>query len=400
MGKKRYLSAREAAGELGISVATLYSYVSRGLVRSEAVGGRGRRYRAEDVRRLRERAERRRDPDRSVAGALDWGTAVMESAITLVGDEGVFYRGRDVSSLAAGSRIEEVAALLWLGDETLAGELFRGDGSSVPERSREATFGLPPFEAFQVVLPLVAAGDPAAYDLRARPVAGRGARIMRLMAVVASGEGEVSSGISGTLGGGWGLDGDGAALLDAAMVLCADHELPVSTFAARCVASSGATPYAAVQAGLAALGGTKHGGMLDLVEAFAREVEAVGEARAVVAGRLRRGDGVPGFGHTLYPGGDPRGRALLEMLKERYQRSVAVELAGEVEEGVMELTGDRPTIDFGLVVLSRALGLPEGAALALFAIGRTAGWVAHAIEQYQTGALIRPRARYTGKPPE
>src|SRR5829696_2582210 len=98
MGEERYLSAGRAAEELGISLATLYAYVSRGLVRSESVEGkrRNRRYRAEDVRRLKERKERRRDPDRVVEGALHWGTPVLESGITLIDGDGLYYRGRDV----------------------------------------------------------------------------------------------------------------------------------------------------------------------------------------------------------------------------------------------------------------------------------------------------------------
>src|SRR5215216_7537220 len=126
MGEERYLSARRAAEELGISLATLYAYVSRGMIRSEAAGGsrRNRRYRAEDVRRLKERKERRRDPDRTVEDALHWGTPVMESAITLISDDGLYYRGRDVIGLAAESTIEEVAALIWTGDPAKALELF------------------------------------------------------------------------------------------------------------------------------------------------------------------------------------------------------------------------------------------------------------------------------------
>ncbi len=129
MGAGRYLTAREAAGELGVSLATLYAYVSRGMIRSEAAGGRGRRYRAEDVRRLKERKERRRDPDRAIEGALHWGTPVLESAITLVADGGLYYRGRDVVDLASRSRIEEVAALIWAGDPAAARDLF----STTPE---------------------------------------------------------------------------------------------------------------------------------------------------------------------------------------------------------------------------------------------------------------------------
>src|SRR5215217_4554704 len=123
---ERYLSAGRAAEELGVSVSTLYAYVSRGMVRSEAVEGkkRNRRYRAEDVRRLKERKERRRDPDGVVEGALRWGTPVMESGITLIDDGRLYYRGREVVNLAGKKSIEEVAALVWTGDEAMASTLF------------------------------------------------------------------------------------------------------------------------------------------------------------------------------------------------------------------------------------------------------------------------------------
>jgi citrate synthase len=395
-GEGRYLAAREAAEELGVSLATLYAYVSRGMIRSEAGGGRSRRYRAEDVRRLQERKERRRDPDAAVEGALSWGTPVLESAITLVTDDGLYYRGRDAVALSAGSTVEEVAALIWTGDPGEAAELFGGDPTEVPPRVRELMGGLPPVEAFQALLPMAAAADPAAYDLRPEAVARTGARILRLMAGAATGE--EGAGLAETLRRGWCPGEAGAArLLGAALILCADHELPVSTFAARCVASSEATPYGVVAAGLAALGGIKHGGQVELVEAFLREVEAAGEARAAISGRLRRGETVPGFGHSLYPGGDPRGAELLRITAAANPGSPSVALATTVVREAEGLLGERPTLDLGLATLARALGLPDGSAVALFALGRTIGWIGHAIEQYTSGSLIRPRARYVGE---
>ncbi|CAA9431631.1 MAG: 2-methylcitrate synthase [uncultured Rubrobacteraceae bacterium] len=400
----RYLGAREAAGELGISVQTLYAYVSRGLIRSEAVGGkkRNRRYRAEDVRRLRERKEQRRDPGKAAEGALYWGTPVMESAITLISDGKLYYRGRDALALAAGNSIEEVAALIWTGDPANASEVF-GVGSPTfsprYESVRKGVSGLPPVEAFQVLLPLAATEDLAAYDLRPAAVARTGARILRLMSGVAAGEEAAGGSVAATLRRGWAPRHTGAeALFGSALVLCADHELNVSTFAARCVASSEANPYAAVTAGLAALQGAKHGGQTELVEALLREVEASGDPRRVIAGRLKRGEGVPGFGHSLYPGGDPRSAELLRLAAEARPESPAVALSGTVAEEVLGLIDERPTLDFGLVTLAQTLGLSSGGAIALFAIGRTVGWVGHAIEQYGSDSLIRPRARYTGEP--
>jgi citrate synthase len=396
MGEERYLGARRAAEELGVSLATLYAYVSRGMIRSEAAGGRKRRYRAEDVRRLKERKERRRDPDRVVDGALHWGTPVLESAITLIEEGRLYYRGRDAVALAAGSAVEEVAALIWTGDPGRAPELFPLKVPELPPSVGVALGnGLPPVEAFQVLLALAGAEDPAAYDLRAGAVARTGARILRLMASVASGE--AAPGVAETLGRGWCPDDrEAEALLDAALVLCADHELPVSTFVARCVASSETTPYAVVVAGLSAMGGVKHGGQVELVEAFLREVEAAGSGREAIAGRLRRGERIPGFGHSLYPGGDPRGAELLRLTTAAYPDSPSVALCVAVVEEAGGLMDERPTVDFGIVTLARALGLPPGGAVALFALGRTVGWIGHAIEQYEGGSLIRPRARYVG----
>ena len=393
------MTAREAAGELGVSLPTLYAYVSRGMVRSEAAEGgrRSRRYRAEDVRALLERREGRRDPGRAAEGALRWGAPVLESGITLVDGGRLFYRGREVGELAAGGGIEEVAALIWTGDALRAGEIF-ASSETLPGRVRETLEGLPPVEAYQASLPVAAVGDPAGYDLRPAAVARTGAKILRLGAAAVGGEGTGRA--AETLGRGWCPgEPEAATLIDAALVFCADHELPVSTFAARCVASARATPYAAVQAGLAALGGVRHGGQVELAEAFLREVEAAGDARAVVAGRLRRGDGVPGFGHRLYPEGDPRGAGLLRATAALYPGRPAVALAEAVSGAVLDLTGERPTVDLALATVGRALGLPPGGAVGLFAVGRTVGWIGHAIEQYATEGLVRPRARYVGPRP-
>jgi len=393
----RYLTAGEAAAELGVSLPTLYSYVSRGMVRSEAAEGgrRSRRYRAEDVRALK---ERRRDPEGVAEGALRWGSPVLESGITLVDGGRLFYRGRDVEGLAAGCGIEEVASLIWTGDPGRATEVFSGDTDVLSPRVRRTLRtlgGLPPVELFQALLPVASADDPVGYDLRPAGVVGTGARVLRLMAGVVGGEG--AGGTAEALRRGWCPGEPGAAaLLDAALVFCADHELPVSTFAARCVASAGATPYAVVQAGLAALGGTRHGGQTELAGVFLDEVAASGDARKVIAGRLRRGDGLPGFGHPLYPEGDPRGASLLRISAETMPGSPAVGLSRAVVEEVRELTGERPTVDLALATVARALGLPAGGAVALFAVGRTVGWIGHAIEQYSSNTLIRPRARYVG----
>jgi citrate synthase len=408
----RYLTAREAAGELGISLKTLYAYVSRGLIRSEAVGGkrRNRRYRAEDVRKLKERKEQRRDPTRATESALDWGTPVMESAITLITEGRMYYRGRDAVTLSEDYTLEQVAELVWTGSITEGNhgglpEPFRtAAGIAAPERlwlEGRGAGSESPMGALGMSLQSAEAEDPAAYDLRSTAVARTGARILRLLVAVVSGSGQgAEDNVAQALQRHWIPEDTGAAaLLNQALILCADHELNVSSFTARCVASAGATPYAVVVAGLAALGGVRHGGNTARVEAFLAEVDAADDARRVIASRLRRGELIPGFGHQLYPEGDPRGEALLVAVAAAYPDSEASKLADEAAEAASGLMDERPNVDFALVVLARVLGLPMGGALALFALGRTVGWIGHAIEQYETNRIIRPRARYIGEQP-
>lgn len=403
MPAERYVTAREAAEALGVSLDTLYAYVSRGQIRSEPGVGksRARRYRREDVDRLRERKEQRREPARVAAAALHWGLPVLDSALTLIADDRLYYRGRDALAMATALTIEQVAALLWTGDMPLAAvpPVAAAGSSSARDDLLGLLSPLSPIERFQLLLPLAAARDPAAYDLRPAAVARTGARIMRLLVLGATGA-EPADGLARALQRGWAPREPGAAaLLDAALILCADHELSVSTLAARCAASTGATPYAVVSAGLAAASGPEHVGRCERVEALLGEVGAATEAHAALLGRLRRGEPVPGFDHHLYPGGDPRGALLLRLVEAAYPAAPAIARIRAIEAAAGELLGDRPTVEFGLVALARALDLPGGAAQALFALGRVVGWIAHAIEEYGGERPIRPRARYVGLPP-
>ena len=178
--------------------------------------------------------------------------------------------------------------------------------------------------------------------------------------------------------------------LRAALILCADHELDVSTFTARCIASARATPYEVVLGALAALRGRRHGGASEAVDTLFREVGQARRARGVLGAHLRLSGELAGFGHPAYPSGDPRARVLIAMAR-RYGSSSACSLADAIVQAARRLTGQLPNLDFGLVTLARALGLPQDAPMALFAVGRTIGWIAHAMEQYGDPQLIRPR---------
>ena len=393
-----WMSAADASALLGISRTTLYAYVSRGFVRSQATPGpsRERRYSRDDVQRLQRRTEERRNPDKAVAHALQWGMPVLESAITLIDGHRLYYRGHDALALARTRSIAEVASLIWTG---------RFDALSETRSDTIAVQGhdISPFAArAQSLLASASADDAAAFDLRAASVAACGWRILRLLTLAATHRSTAADRtltIDQQLARAWRLHARGTDILRSALILCADHELNVSSFTARCVASAGSDPYAVVIAGLSALAGPKHGGSGERVEAMLRSVRGERDLRPALAARLRRGERLDGFGHPLYAAGDPRAAMLMDMLRERYAASAELRFVVKFEAAATALIRDKPNLDFALAAVARVLGLPDGSPLMLFAIGRTIGWIGHAIEQYATDQLIRPRAKYIGVPP-
>ena len=357
---------------------------------------RAKRYRREDVDTLKSRKMLRRDPTKAVETALHFGAPVLESAITLIANGHFFYRGYDVLALATKRTIEEVAGLIWL-DRFAVDSLFpaANPGFTVPPLFD----GLSSINRFQVALSLAAGSDLAAYDFSSTAVAHTGARILTLLTWAAARQRIVGS-ISQTLQKAWIPDQPELVdLFNAALILCADHELNVSSFTARCVASAGSTPYAVVTAGLAALQGSKHGGYTERVESLFRETGTPDRVLTVITSRLRRGEGVPGFGHKLYPDGDPRARLFLSLLTAVYPDAPSLVLAQSLITEMENSVGLYPNVDFGLVTLAWVIGLPPGGAMTLFALGRIVGWIGQAIEQYQKDQIIRPRARYIGEMP-
>jgi citrate synthase len=424
---RHYLTAREVASTLGVSLETVYAYVSRGKLRpvpeSERIGyfrvlaareghsedwlkkqvQKSKLYLAEDVQRLLDRKSYRKDPIPLTNGAIHWGTPVLESALTQITETGLYYRGQDVAKLAAECSIEQVAALLWSGESANETEIFTTQ-TALPLQHYLDTIKrmgeeLAPLQRLQIALALAMKDDLASYDLDTQSLnlMRTGARILKLLVAVATDNSQITGSLAAHLQETWRPDAPATQqLFNAALIASADHELNASSFTARVVASADAQPYLVVTAGLAALQGFKHGGSIMLVESLLREIGTEPLARQVVASRLKRGECIPGFGHRLYANGDPRGAILLHQLEQDYQHHPAMRLIHATIEAVYALTGKRPSLDLGLVALAHVLGLPEGSALTLFALGRTVGWIGHALEQYQTKQIIRPRARYVG----
>ena len=395
----RYIDARHACELLDVRPQTLYAYVSRGLIRSEPASGksRARRYHREDLDRLVQRKQLRADPSQAALGALRTGEPVLESSLTLITDSAVFYRGLNGLDLARQRSFHEVAALLWTGDLSNV-DLLLGPTKQVDDVRELAQ--LPTLLRMQAMLPVAAAADPMSADLQRSSLYRVGSRIVGLLTGVAGGQRQ-DEGIGKALQQAWVPDRpEVAALIESTLILCADHELNASAFTARCVASSGANLYAVVGAALGALSGFRHGGATQQVEAMWQELDSARDAHSVVVDRLQRGDRIPGFGHAIYKGADPRATLLLSLIEQQFPSAEAIEKLDDLQKAVADVMDLHCNIDLALAALRRVAGLPAGSAQVLFALGRTAGWIAHAIEQYDTGKLIRPRASYVGPAPD
>jgi citrate synthase len=385
------LTARQTADRLGIKLDTLYAYVSRGRLRSVMVpGSRERRYRSEEVDALLDG----RSGARPLLGAdPETLMPVIGSSICLIENGRFHYRGEDAVGLSDRATLEDVARLLWL-DDAVAGA---ADGTG-PHRSGDASSVSGLIERCQIRLIALGDEDLSALDLTRARVARTGWRILRELTACVAPTLPSPEPIHRRLAAAWRLGEPGADLIRRCLVLIADHELNASTFVARCVASTGATPYSVVVAALSALSGDRHGGETARAEGLLRELLDGDDPMAVMTGRLARGERLPGFGQPLYPDGDPRATAILAVLVHAAPELHA--LTTTAAEIGLRLIGRHPNVDFGLAAAAIGLGLPRSAALGLFVIGRTVGWIAHAIEQYESGILIRPRARYLGPRPE
>jgi citrate synthase len=383
MRESDWIGAGEALRRLGVRPQTLYAYVSRGRVRAEPDPAEPRRsrYRTSDIAALSQRKARGRKAAAVAADAISWGEPVLASAITTVADGRLYYRGRDAVLLAETETFEGVARLL-----------RGGRGSPAPRTARERPPSAPTMGGrLFAALAARAAADAPARDQSAEALADQAASLLDVVADAVCGE--VDGGpIHERLGRAFGCGARGIDLVRRALVLLADHELNPSTFAARVAASTGASLSAAALAGLSTLTGPLHGGMAARVSRLAEEAAEAGPDE-LVAARLAHWTSTPGFGHPLYPEGDPRARALLRLFR-------APPALASLREAVEAATGQHDNVDFALVALTEGLALPADAPFVIFAVARCAGWLAHALEQTASGSVIRPRARYAGPLPE
>lgn len=393
----RRLTAAEAAERLGVKQETLYAYVSRGLLPREKTA-RGSTFDPRDVAHLAQsgRQAPARDPGVQAAGA-----PVFVTSLSLIEGGRLYYRGVDAVSLSRDRSFEDVAGWLW------RGEWPPSDGvewSAPAFAAVHGAEGARPVERFMLTAAAAGVTDELRHDLSpaAVEVVGRGL----VSALVGSLGGRPSGGsIAERL---WSalspLDPTErrASVLNAALVLSADHELAPSTMAARVAASFRADPYAVVLTGLGPASGSWYAGSSGApseVERLLASALEVGAQRAV-GERLRRGGAIPhGFGMPLYPDGDPRGAELLSRLAEVGGPAERHEVVGEVL-AVAESRGfPPPNVDLGLGALSFCAQMPEESGQAVATLGKVVGWLAHALEEYADPTLFRSRGYYVGPRP-
>ncbi|MBZ9796245.1 citrate synthase [Mesorhizobium sp. ES1-4] len=373
-----WLSREEALQRLRVRPQTLYAYVSRGRIgmRPDRDDPRRSQYRADDIAALATRRARGRSPSAIAESAIAWGEPSIVTAISTVWHGRLVYRGRDAVALSDHATLEGTAGLLWALPEPVR---FEAPPDASPQIGRAPAFAQ---------LALLAG--------HARPSLGRSAASLctdasHAIGVLAGALGAAagSDPVHQRLARGWSVDDRGAEAIRRALVLLADHELNASTFAARVAASTGASPAACLLAGLATLSGPRHGGAGEAVMQLAEDAARHG-ADAAIRRWLGHDRPLPGFGHQLYPEGDPRATALLAAIGN------TDETLRSLQTAAIAATGAQPNIDFALAVLTRVLGLPRDAPFLLFALGRSIGWAAHMVEQIVSGSVIRPRGRYEG----
>lgn len=399
------ISTAEAAARLGVRRETIYAYVSRGLLTSHlADDGRSSLFDAEEVNAFRNRAGRRRE-------SRDLATAIV-SSLTHIDDHTIRVKGRDLCAEArADTPFESLAAALWLDDRGL--ELDWRTPAPILDRCERAQRALEPsevdarptgdetplFERLQLNLAIASASDPLRDDLRRPSVARAAARAIATMVdglpsgAAPSTRNRIGDRLLPRLAAGR-TSSRWRHPVNAALVLLVDHDLAASTVAARVAASTRANPYAVIAAGLGTLRGPLHGAASHDIITLLHDALTRGAATAI-GDALRAGRALSGWGHFLYPDGDPRTTALFDLTADAATDRRMLAVIEDVGAIMADRLGQAPNIDFALAALAVLANLRRDATSTIFAIARSAGWIGHALEEYDEQPLrFRPRARY------
>ena len=410
-----YLSREEVLEILGIKRQTLYSYVSRGYIRSvPQAGGHASYYLREDIERVKAKNTARSGHGPAAASAMRWGEPVIVTSITEITEEGPRYRNRLALDLARSRcSFEAAAEYLWTGNWTDEPVVWQSAPApaEVPDLLAATTRLHPRVHILQLLTQAtlsigIAEGGSERVGGSGTPVLSA-RRLIRILAgvfgflgprkeYVAPLDGEpLANSLARALG--LPLEPLNIGALDTALVLVADHELNPATFAARIAASGGADLHSCMGAALEVHYGIGRG--CDRVEAMFMPPAAPEAVLELVKSRLDAAQTLVGFNHKLYPHGDPRTQMLLDIAREAGRERKMTRNMLLALEDIEKQFKARPSIETGLVVICRALGLPDYTAGGLFALSRSAGWVAHILEQRLAGFMIRPRAKFTSPVP-
>lgn len=430
----RRLTSAEAAVRLGVKPATLYAYVSRGVLSRQRTPA-GSTFDAQEVAILARTSRRHSRPGETasrrmgsrprtsagadglagLAGRTDGADPVFVTELTLIDAGRLYYRGVDVVGLSRTATFEAVAEWLWTGQRSTDGLPWRtppAAAEAVAQVLRAVGSESQPVEKFMLAVAAAALTDELRHDLSPASVlvVGRGLLSTLVDALpIQPGASRrrraPEDSISARL---WSrlsplpCTPERQAVLEAALVLSADHELAPSTLAARVAAAFRADPYAVVSTGLGPASGSWPSGSSGApseVESVLAEALA-GDPQRTIGERLRRvGSSVHGFGMPLYPAGDPRGAELLARLAEVGGRPTR----HAVVERVLAIGQARgfpaPNVDLGLGALAFCGEMIPGAGQAIATLGKVSGWLAHAMEEYAAPTRFRTRADYIGAAP-
>ncbi|WP_348788120.1 citrate synthase [Leifsonia sp. NPDC080035] len=394
------LTAEQTAERLGVKLETLYAYVARGRLSRERTAD-GSTFDALEVERFA--SSRRRSPAPGARHGEGRPLMVIETDFALIEDGELYYRGRAATELAD-EPFETVARWALTGRWEADARFSPGAGL---DAARAAAAALPPGAGDRdrqlVAVTALAAADPLRTSLDPADVAGAAERLVAgMVAVLPSGAADpAGTSLASAL---WSrlspqpARAGSVRTLNAALVLLLDHDLAVSTLAARAAASARATPYAVVVTGLGALDSPLHGNASRAAHRLLSRVIGGDEPARAVADAVVDGRGpLPGFGQPLYPSGDPRARILLGMLSEDPDAAPVVDAVERVSAVLRDRTGAEPNVDLALAALSLAGGMRDDAGEVVFATARSVGWIVHAIAEYAERPLrLRPVGRYAG----
>ncbi len=390
--KEKYVPIQKAESLLGVKKSSLYSYVSRKKINTiiDPKNHKKRLYSYDDIIKLLER-KKASGIERIAQNTLMFGEPVLESSITLIEDSILYYRGHSVGALVEKYSFEQVVSLLWTGDFV-----------NTPDFSNLV---IEPLHILSITLPdiqkyLLELEKRDFLSMLSNDLTNIGWKILISIVQDVTQNFGTNNSIAEKLASFFcpGID-HAAVIINTALILIADHELNSSSFTARIVASTGANLFQVIIAGLAALSGYKHGGSINKVELMQMELLQNFAFDKNLQNRLRRGEDIVGFGHNLYEAGDFRAKVLLRQIEKYFSSSKEFEIYKSLLDKLKSLKKQDPTIDFVLLTLAKVLKTNSEFALFLFAYGRIAGWIGHAIEEYKRNKLIRPRAKYIGPMP-